>query len=460
MEVSHTPVDKPTPRNGWTALQQLPQRVSSLLKKYESSNTSEFEDFERELHTLFAHTECAVTEEALARFDVDLPFVFIDGERHRRACRCAQTYLTAAGPVSVTRTLYRARRGERAVAVLERRVGIVEGYWTPLAARQGAMLVSHLTPRDAEEVLATLGHMQPSKSSLDRLPKALSTRWEAQREHFEATVRKASVKVPETARAVVVSLDGVMAPMRDAGGYREAGCATVSLVDAEGERLHSVRMGRMPESHKATLKTMVAAEVEAVLGQRPDLTVVKVADGAKDNWTFLSGALPEGVELIDFYHAVEHLKDAFDSAHGADSPTAAAQFKKYRHRLRHEPDGVERVIRALVYLRSKSPGNERIAQVLGYFRGNRHRMGYADAKAKGLPIGSGIVEAACKTLVTERLKRSGMRWGARGGQAILTLRSLVQSRRFDHAWPVLAKTYRTSVTCPDNVVPLRRANVH
>ena len=259
----------------------------------------------------------------------------------------------------------------------------------------------------------------------------------------------------DAARAVVVSLDGVMAPMRDAGGYREAGCATVSLVDADGERLHSVRMGRMPESHKATLKTMVAAEVEAVLVKRPDLTVVKVADGAKDNWTFLTRALPDGVELIDFYHAVEHLKDAFDTAHGADSPTAAAQFKKYRHLLRHEADGVNRVIRALLYLRSKSPGNERIAQVLGYFRGNRHRMRYADAKAQGLPIGSGVVEAACKTLVTERLKRSGMRWGPRGGQAILTLRSLVQSRRFDHAWTLLAQSYRTPVSCPDNVVPLR-----
>ena len=390
MEVSHTPVDKPTPRDVWTTLEVLPQRVGSLLKKYESSNTGGFEDFERELHALFSETECAVTEEALARHDVDLPFVFIDGEMHRRACRCAQTYLTAAGAVSVTRTLYRARRGERAVAALERRVGIVEGYWTPLAARQGAMLVSHLTPRDAEEVLATLGHMQPSKSSLDRLPKALSARWEAQREHFEATVRETTVEVPDSARAVVVSLDGVMAPMR--GGYREAGCATVSLVDAEGQRLHSVRMGRMPESHKATLKTILAAEVEAVLAKRPDLTVVKLADGAKDNWTFLTGALPDGVELIDFYHAAEQLKGAFDAAHGADSPTAAAQFKKYRHRLRHEPDGVNRVIRALVYLRSKSPGNERIVQVLGYFRGNRHRMGYADAKAQGLPIGSGVVE--------------------------------------------------------------------
>ena len=458
MEVSHTPTAKPTARDVWTVLQDLPQHVSALLKKYESSNTGGFEDFERELHALLAQTECAITEEALARHDVDLPFVFIDGEMHRRACRCAQTYLTAAGPVSVTRTLYRARRGERAVAALERKVGIAEGYWTPLAARHGAMLVSHLTPRDAEEVLATLGHMQPSKSSLDRLPKALSARWEAQREHFEATVREATVEVPDAARAVVVSLDGVMAPMR--GGYREAGCATVSLVDGEGERLHSVRVGRMPESNKTTLKTMVVAEVEAVLDKRPDLTVVKLADGAKDNWTFLTCALPDGVELIDFYHAAEQLKGAFDAAHGVDSPTAAAQFNKYRHRLRHEPDGVNRVIRALLYLRSKSPGNERIVQVLGYFRGNRHRMGYADAKARGLPIGSGVVEAACKTLVTERLKRSGMRWGPRGGQAILTLRSLVQSRRFAQAWNLLAQSYRTQVSCPDNVVPLRRASIH
>jgi len=460
MEVSHTPKDKPTPRDVWTALEQLPQRVSSLLKKYESSEAGEFEDFERELRILFAHTECAVTEEALARHDVDLPFVFIDGEMHRRACRCAQTYLAGAGPVSVVRTLYRARRGERAVAALERRVGIVEGYWTPLAARHGAMLVSHLTPRDAEQVLTTLGHMQPSKSSLDRLPKALSARWEAQREDFEATVREATVEVPDAARAVVVSLDGVMAPMRSGGGYREAGCATASLVDGDGERLHSVRMGRMPQPHKATLKTMVAAEVEAVLSQRPDLTVVKVADGAKDNWTFLAGALPDGVELIDFYHAAEQLKDAFDAAYGADSSKAMAQFETYRHRLRHESNGVERVIRALGHLRSKHPSRDRIAQGLGYFRTNRHRMGYADAKAKGLPIGSGIVEAACKTLVTERLKRSGMRWGSHGGQAILTLRSLVQSQRFDHAWPLLAQTYRTDVACPDNVVPLRRANIH
>ena len=81
---------------------------------------------------------------------MDLPHVFIDGEKHHRAHRCVKTYLCAVGPVPAMRTPYRARSGERAVAVLERRVGIVEGCWTPYAARQGAMLTAQLVLRKAE----------------------------------------------------------------------------------------------------------------------------------------------------------------------------------------------------------------------------------------------------------------------------------------------------------------------
>ena len=126
----------------------------------------------------------------------------------------------------------------------------------------------------------------------------------------------------------------------------------------------------------------------------------------------------------------------------------------------NDDDGVAQVIRALRHLRSKHPECERIAQVLGYFRNNRHRMGYAEAKDQGLPIGSGVVEATCKTLVTERLKRSGMRWSERGGQAILTLRALLQSHRFESGWSLLLQTYRADVSAPDNVVPLRRPRIH
>ena len=461
MSVSHSAQCEPTRVDVWTMLEELPHRVEELLRRHESSRELGFEAFEQELHALFTHAECAATREALERQDVDLPYVFIDEEKHHRAYRGEKTYLCAVGPVTAMRTLYRARAGERAVAALERRVGIVEGYWTPHAARQGAMLTAHLVPREAEEVLEALGNMTPSKSSLDRLPKALSARWEAQRCEFEARVREDTLEVPDTGCTVAVSLDGVMAPMKGGGGgYREASCASVSLYDGEGERLSTVRMARMPQSKKVTLKTMVAAEVEAVLGQRPDLELVKIADGASDNWTFFARVLAEGIELIDFFHAAEHLKDAFDAAYGADDPKATAQFEKYRHRLRYESDGVAKVIRALCHLRSTRPGCERIVQVLGYFRNHRHRMGYAEAKDKRLPIGSGVVEATCKTLVTERLKRSGMRWSERGGQAILTLRALLQSNRFESGWALLSETYRAEVSVPDNVVPLRRPTIH
>jgi len=70
-----------------------------------------------------------------------------------------------------------------------------------------------------------------------------------------------------------------------------------------------------------------------------------------------------------------------------------------------------------------------------------------------------VVEAACKTLATQRLKRSGMRWRHAGGQAILTLRALVQSHRFDQAWSLLSASYRAEVALPENTAefPRRRA---
>ena len=223
MSVSHVSHDEPTRVDVWTVLKELPQRVQALLKRHDASQELGFEELEHELHALFTHAECAATSEALERHDVDLPHVFIDAEKHHRAYRCEKTYLCAVGPVTAMRTLYRARPGERAVAAMERKAGIVEGYWTPHAARQGAMLTAHLVPREAEEVLGVLGNMTPSKSSLDRLPKALSARWEAQRPQFEARVREDTLEVADTACTVAVSLDGVMAPIKTGGGgYRGA----------------------------------------------------------------------------------------------------------------------------------------------------------------------------------------------------------------------------------------------
>ena len=76
---------------------------------------------------------------------------------------------------------------------------------------------------------------------------------------------------------------------------------------------------------------------------------------------------------------------------------------------------MEKVIRSLKYLQDKHPRRQRIGTELQYFRKHRRRMNYAEMKSQGLPIGTGVTEAACKTLVTQSLKQSGMRWGQERG---------------------------------------------
>jgi hypothetical protein len=435
---------------------------------------ADFERFEQDLHRLFVAAEREALGHELARFDLDVPQVEIEGERYDRVLRCETTYNSAAGPVRVERSLYRHPGGGRATCPLELRAGIIEGYWTPLAAKQATWAVAHLTPQESAELFELLGNMTPSKSTLDRLPKALRIPWEANRPTFEATLRQQET-IPDEAVSMALSLDGVMAPMKDGkrqakrhdarskgkspsgpSGHQEVGCATVSYYDRCGERLVTRRMARMPEPHKATLKRQLSAEVMSALRQRPDLQVVKVADGTADNWTYLSEMLPVGDEVLDFYHAIEHLSGALGAAYGEGTPKYHERLATLRDVLRDAPQGVDSVLEALCRLRRRYPRRQAIHKTIAYFREHRQRMRYSDLRAQLLPIGSGVVEAACKTLVSQRLKRSGMRWRIPGGQAILTFRALCQSERFERAWPLLAETYKQTVSLPHRVIALQK----
>ena len=184
---------------------------------------------------------------------------------------------------------------------------------------------------------------------------------------------------------------------------------------------------------------------------------VPYADAALEPWKFLKQELPPGICVVDFYHAAEHLHKVLQSAHGEGTAKCREEFERLRHVLRYDRRGIDRVIRALIYLRDLHPHCKVIRVELAFFRKNRDRMAYATIAAKNLPIGSGVVEAACKTLAVQRLRRSGMRWGHDGGQAILTLRALDQSDRFDGAWTLLAQTYRRTVTLPAKVTALPHA---
>jgi len=466
MEVCHTPDIFESP-----AAQRLRQFIRERVQAWQSG-TPEFEAFERELHEQMMVFERELVAEELARYDVAAEQIEVSGVRYQPVLTTPETYLSAAGPVRVVRHLYRpAGRNARSICPLELRVGMVAGYWTPRAARLGAFVVAQLTPGETAALFQELGAMCPSRSSLDRLPRDLSSHWEKRREVWEDALR-AQETIPAAATTVALSVDGVMAPMKAAAeqrqvkraeagkhasgptGYREVGCGTVSLYDRQGERLQTVRYARMPERNKVTLQTQLQAELRALVELCPALRQVHLADGAEGNWTLLAELAQalglshdDIIEIVDFYHACDHLKNGCDAIWGESTPRGHAEFLRLKTLLKEDDQGAERIIWAFKYqlTRLKGRRHQRLQAELTYFRNQRARMQYAEYQRLHLPIASGVMEAACQTLVTQRLKRSGMAWTPNGGQAILTLRSLIQSHRWPTAWQLLSTDFRQTV---------------
>ena len=424
-----------------------------------------FEDFERELRKHVSAFEAELVGEQLRLYDVESQEVRIDGAIYRRKARNEAEYCGVSGSFRVERNTF-VPRGGRAVCPMELRAGIVEGHWTPQAARIMAHAVGCAPPREASVFLEELGGMNPSTSSLDRIPKRLSEQWEKRREDFEQELREQEV-IPAEATVVAVSIDGVYVPTKAGyeakkrrvaegkaqgpAGFREVECGTVSLYDEEGERLETTRYGRAPQRNKATLKEQVKAELESIVKARPDLRVVAMADGARENWEYFSELAKsleiKTIEIVDFFHVSERLKKALDAYHGENSAESKAAFEEFKVLLMEAEDGVARVVRGLTYRRDRSTGWRRktIESQLKYFRRYRSRMNYKEFLDEKLPIGTGVIEATCKTLATERLKRSGMSWSIPGIQAVLTIRSLLQSDRWNAGWKLLAEVYRETV---------------
>lgn len=152
--------------------------------------------------------------EELARYDVVAEEIEVAGVVYRHTITSSETYMAAAGSMTVTRNLYRpAGRGSRSICPLELRAGIINGYFTPRAARQAGFVTAQLTSGESEALFDELENMRPSRSSLDRLPKALSPHWESQRSEWEAALREQET-VPGAATMVAISVDGVMAPIK------------------------------------------------------------------------------------------------------------------------------------------------------------------------------------------------------------------------------------------------------
>ena len=161
-------------------------------------------------------------------------------------------------------------------------------------------------------------------------------------------------------------------------------------------------------------------------------TVVCLGDGAPGNWKQFATHFPQRVEVLDWYHAVEHLWTVGQGLYGEGSAQAEAWVKGQEQALWNgHPEQVVQALRAW----AEEEHGEAAKEAIHYFETNQGRMHYDRYRAAGYPIGSGSAESACKQVVNLRMKQAGMRWSPGGAQAILNLRAVLLSGQWEQAWP-------------------------
>lgn len=244
--------------------------------------------------------------------------------------------------------------------------------------------------------------------------------------------------------------DGIMIPMRS-GGHEEASTATLSVYDRRRRRLGTIYLGQMPEEKQATLSGTLTKLLKATLaawhGPLPRLAYVTDKGSAPDEYyhrVLKKMRHPRDSQpltwewVLDFYHVCGYIGKLKDALFGAETKAGAQWFAKMRRWLRDRPQGVVQVIRsAMQHLdrrKMTKAAKTEFWKAYRYLRRHRRWMDYAGCRRRGLPIGSGVTEAACKTVFTQRFKRSGMRWHHESGQVILDLRTIYLSGIWENAF--------------------------
>lgn len=163
--------------------------------------------------------------------------------------------------------------------------------------------------------------------------------------------------------------------------------------------------------------------------------VVFLGDGAAWVWELARVWFPFAKLILDFYHAAEHVALLCEVLFGQDTPLAEAHREAWVKILKDQEEGVDHFIRlAKAAMPPRGKRRQQALKALAYFENNRDKMRYWEYQAQGLFIGSGVVEAGCKTVVGQRLKQSGMFWGLPGAHNILDIRCVLENGQFNLFW--------------------------
>ena len=418
-----------------------------------------YSEIEEQVAASVAAIERASHQAVLQGLDVDEPRVSIEGQPYARVGRYAATYYTLAGPVEVSRTLYRevGQRNAKTVNPVSLRTGAVDGVWLPGTAQAMAYLLQHGTGREAEATAQALGRLPYARTSFLRVSQTVGQQYQLHQAAIDAEL-SAAYALPAEAASVSVALDRVSLPLEEALAeaesdpslakplrqvsrqFRMAYCATVTVHDGEGQALHTLRYGRMPHGNIPQLCAGLAAEVRTLLRKRPTLQVILLADGAPELWNRLEQALNPttlGVpvhRLVDLWHLLEKLGKAAWVLYGESQ--ASRVLQTWRLDLLNRPQTLGEIWAELQCseLENVTVGSSRpVHDAITYLENHQPYMNYAAARKRGLPVGSGNVEATCKSLVAVRMKRPGAQWKEETGASVLHLRALALSDRWDAA---------------------------
>jgi len=412
----------------------------------------------------------------------------VDGVEYKRHQSGCATYHSLCGPIRVSRATFResgVRNGPTLVA-LDLKVGIVERA-TPALAHRIALGYAQAPSRQVEEQLRACVRQPPSRSTLERIAKAIGTRANARAVEIDEVVRHEET-LPSGIVAISVGIDRTTVPMEEPRPrgvapaprrrtkpyerrkpapvhvqYRMAYVGTVSVVGVDAEPLQTWRYAASAEEGPQRVLASLIADIRNVQKKHKSrLPVGVVQDGAPELWnlmrmTLRNAGMSGWFEVIDRYHLMEHLAAAVA---GFPKPLVEREkvLRSWRRKLNRDDNAMEKITSELrsaraerleCYRKSKRPFDLQcaatIASQFGYLEGHRKLFRYAGVIHAGLPIGSGATEGACKSLIMIRTKGCGQRWKTTGIRAVLALRGQYTSGRMPLFWQAYAAEYEAEV---------------
>jgi hypothetical protein len=365
---------------------------------------------------------------------------------------------TLFGPLDLQRCLYEPLQEARedaqpSFAPLELCLGIVAHNATPaLAERVGRLATAH-TQQGLLDILRREHHVTWSAKVLRQVTAAVSAGIapylrDAQQRALLSWLAQARQSRGRRRVVLAVGRDGIMLPIRDEEHYLEGGVATLSVYDRRGRRLGTVYLGEMPQAKQVTLSAELTALVQGVLAgcEGPLPRLLYLTDAGYHQTTYFeevlrpmedprrAGQRLQWLWIVDYYHAAGYVTRLADVLFGEEG-ARQAWARRMRRLLRDKDRGVIRVLHsaAQYYGRknwSKGQAKE-YEEAYNYLLKHSAEMTYSAYRRAGLPIGSGVTEAGCKVVFTQRFKQSGMTWGLEGGEVILRLRLAVLSGVWD-----------------------------